>query len=237
VSSENVIRQPQIRYWWNSSPRTRFALAAETPQVSITGGQGVNLFPDVIARAFLGGTEGGHLQLAGVLRQIRGEASPGNVQAKWGGGGSISGVGPVPIKTLTDRIMFQVNGGWGIARYINDLNSVGGMDAVVDSARGEMNVLPALGWYVGYEHQWKEWKRAQTMNLRSTILWSIVMVDNPGFQPPDAYKRTNRIAANLVFSPTRRVDFGSEYIYGTRLNKNGASGHANQVQIVAIFRF
>src|SRR6185295_14936031 len=76
ISSENVIRQPLLRYWWRHENR-RLALAAETPSVSITGGQGVNLFPDVIARGFFEAKDGGHLQVAAVVRQIRGEATAG----------------------------------------------------------------------------------------------------------------------------------------------------------------
>jgi TolA-binding protein len=237
VSSENVIRQPQVRYWWSPQPNARLAVAAETPAVSITGAQGVNLFPDVIARGFWGRAGGGHLQLAGVVRQIRGETRSGIVRSEWGTGGSVSGVRRVRIRELTDRLMFQLNAGYGIARYINDLNSAGGQDAVFDTATTELKPLPAVGWYVGYEHRWKEWKQAQTMNLRSTVLWSIVLVDNLDFQPPDAYRKTNRFAANVVFSPTSRADFGLEYIYGTRRNKDGQSADANQFQVVGLFRF
>jgi len=237
VSSENVIRQPQVRYWWSPKPNTRLAVAAETPAVSITGAQGVTLFPDVIARGFWGHALGGHLQVAGVLRQIRGETSSGIVRSQWGAGASVSGVRQVKIRELTDRAMFQLNAGYGIARYINDLNSAGGQDAVFDTATSELKPLPAVGWYVGYEHRWKEWKAAETMNLRSTVLWSIVSVDNFDFQPSDAYRRTNRLAANVVFSPTTRADFGLEYIYGTRQNKDRQSADANQFQAVALFRF
>jgi len=236
VSSENVIRQPQLRYWW-SHRNTRLAVAVETPAVSITGGQGVNLFPDVIARDIIEFKDGGHVQIAGVVRQIRGEAVPGDVRSSWGVGGTVSGVVNVPVKTLTDRLMFQVNGGNGIARYINDLQSLGGQDAVFDSTTGELKPLNVLGWYVGYEHRWKEWSHLQNMNLRSTVLWSLVAVDNYDFQPPDAYKRTNRLALNLVFSPSSRVDVGAEYIYGKRENHDGQHGEANQIQVVGLFRF
>lgn len=236
VSSENVVRQPQLRYWWTKG-KNRLAVAIETPLVSITGGEGVNLFPDVIAREYFEFKNGGHLQLAGVVRQIRGEATPGDVRSDWGVGGSASGVVNVPIKGLTDRFMFQVNGGSGIARYINDLNSLTGQDAVFDPATGELKALSALGWYVGYEHRWKEWQRTQKMNLRSTVLWSLVQVDNYDFQPPDAYKKTNRLAVNLVYSPSGRVDVGLEYIYGTRRNLDDQTGEANQFQLVGLFRF
>jgi len=237
VSSENIIRQPQLRYWWTNQKANRVAVAIETPSVSITGGQGVNLVPDMIARLYHELKHDGHLQVAGVLRQIRGQTSSGEVRSQASGGGSVSGVIKVPIQQLTDRIMFQVNGGIGIARYINDLQSLGGMDAAFDTTRNTLQAIPALGWYVGYEHSWKEWKRLQTMNLRSTLLWSLVTVRNYDFQAPDTYKRTNRLTMNVVFSPSSRVDTGFEYIWGQRENKDGQSASANQFQLVMLFRF
>jgi hypothetical protein len=236
ISSENIIRQPLLRYWWTRG-KSRIAIAVETPSVSITGGTGVNLFPDVVARDFIELPNGGHVQVAGVLRQIRGEAPSGDIRTIWAGGGSVSGVVKVRVRGLTDRAMFQINGGTGIARYINDLNSEGGQDAVFDTTTGDLRALPAAGWYVGYEHRWKEWQQVQTMNLRSTVLWSLVNVHNYAFQSPDAYNVTNRLAMNLVFSPSSRVDVGVEYIYGMRRNLDGQHAAANQIQLVGLFRF
>jgi polyhydroxyalkanoate synthesis regulator phasin len=237
VSSENLIRQPLIRYWWYTDPKTRAAVAIETPAVSITGGEGVNLLPDLVGRVVREGAKGGHVQVAAVIRQIRGEAIPGDVRADWGWGLSGSGVFPFKLKSLQDRVIFQVNGGMGIARYINDLNSLGGQDAVFDTTTGDLKALPAFGWYIAYEHSWKEWEGAETMNLRSTFLWSFVDVLNYDFQPPDAYAKTHRFAVNLVFSPAKRVDVGLEFLNGYRENKNGEHGSANQLQLVALIRF
>jgi hypothetical protein len=242
VSSENVIRQPQLRYWWTSKNKNRLAVALETPEVSVTGGTGVNLVPDVIAREFREFKAGGHFQVAGVGRQIRAQTASGAVVSTWGVGGSASGVVIVPVKTLTDRVLYQVNAGRGIARYINDLNpndlgTTNGLDAVFDTTSGELKALPVLGWYVGYEHRWKEWSQLQKMNLRSTALWSLVTVNNFDFQPPDSYKKTNRFALNVIFSPSSRVDAGIEYIWGMRENFDGQSAHANQFQLVGLFRF
>jgi hypothetical protein len=237
VSSENLIRQPQLRYWWSPRPGMRAAFAAETPQVSLTGGTGVNLVPDLIGRLFWEHQPGGHLQAAAVLRQIRGETASQEVRAEWGGGFSVSGVLPLRVRGLKDRIVFQVNGGTGIARYVNDLSSLGGMDAVFDTTTGDLVTLPALGWYVAYEHSWKEWTATDVMNLRSTVLWSFVEVDNPDFMPPHAYDRTHRLAVNVVFSPASKVDVGLEFIRGKRENRNGQSGTADQIQLVTLIRF
>jgi hypothetical protein len=239
VSSENLIRQPLLRYWWRPKPKMRAAGAIETPAVSITGGEGVNLVPDLIARLYWEHVPQGHLQVAGVLRQIRGESVPGDVRSDWAYGGSLSGVLPIREWNLEDRFMFQLNGGVGIARYINDLNedSFGKNDAVFDSTTGDLEALPVLGWYAAYEHTWKKWEEVEGRRLRSTILWSFVRVYNLDFQPPDAYKRTNRFAFNVVYSPRARVDAGVQYILGRRTNKDDNSAHAEQFQLVMIVRF
>ncbi len=239
VSSKNEIRQPQLRYTWRSGQKFSFAVAAETPAVSITGGQGVNLVPDLVGRTIWRPKEKAHVQFGAVLRQIRGEsnANPDLTENVLGWGASISAAWPFQRWKLTDRVEFQVNGGVGIARYIKDLNSLGGEDAVFDPADGSLHALPVLGWYLGYQHMWRKWEFTRTMNLRSSLIASWVYVDNPSFQPTDAYKRTQRYAANLIFSPSPRIDVGLEYIWGSRTNLNGESGSSSQIQFVGYYRF
>ncbi len=238
INGENVIRQPQFRYTWQVHDDLSVAAAAETPQVSLSGGQGVNLIPDLIGRSVWSFKEIGHLQGAVVLRQIRGEwtEAPGAVQSAFAWGASVSGVLPFRYFDLTDRFIFQLTFGKGNARYINDLNSLGGQDAAFDDT-GRLYTIPAAGWYVDYEHQWKGWKLGRDMKLRSSLIWSFVTVDNLAFQPDDAYRTTNRLSVNLVFSPTNRIDVGGEYVFGTRENKNGERGESDQIQVVGIFRF
>jgi len=173
---------------------------------------------------------GGHVQLAFVLRQIRGEYDPNETLSTLGGGVHYSGRITSPLQKDRDRILFALSGGWGIGRYITDLGAVGGQDAVYDPATNTLQALPVLSGYVGYEHWW-------IPTLRSTATWGTVYVDNLDFQAPDSYKRTHRLAANLVFSPTSRADLGLEYIFGTRTNKDGQSAYANQFQLVALLRF
>jgi hypothetical protein len=239
INGENVIRQALIRYTTNVRPDLSVAGAAETPEVSLTGGQGVNVAPDLVGRATWKFKEIGHLQGAVVLRQIRGEPDPpATGSARVGAwGASVSGVVPFHFFDLTDRFIFQLNGGKGIARYINDLQSLGGQDAVFDPVTGRLHPLPALGWYLDYEHQWDAWERTRSVKMRSSFIWSFVTVDNLSSQPANAYRTTNRYSVNLVFSPLARIDLGVEYIYGNRENKDGHKGRADQVQAVGIFRF
>ena len=56
-------------------------------------------------------------------------------------GGNISGV-LVPRWDADDRIKFAVNAGSGIGRYIADLSSLGGQDAVYDPRAGQPSCAP-----------------------------------------------------------------------------------------------
>lgn len=239
INGENVIRQAQIRYTRQVKSNVWLAAALETPEVSITGGQGVNVAPDTVGRVYWSFKEIGHLQAAIVLRQIRGEPDPpfegSEKENAWGA--SLSGVVPFRYFNLIDRFIFQLNAGRGIARYVNDLQSLGGQDAFFNPLDGTLHPLEAVGFYLDYEHQWKEWERARKMKLRSSLIWSFVNVDNLGFQLPSAYRRTNRYSINVVFSPIERIDLGVEYIYGTRENNDGNKANAEQLQLVGIFRF
>ena len=239
VSSDNVVRQPQIRYNWRTTPNHSLAFAIETPKVDVTNGVGSDVYPDVVGRGIWKFKETGHVQVAGVLREIRAAflGNPDHFVSTYGWGIGVSGVIPFRYFNLTDRFIFQLNGGHGVGRYINDLNSLGGQDGVFDPATGDFEVLNAYGWFLAYEHMWKRWEQIRDMNLRSSVIWSLVTVDNVDFQPPDAYHRTQRLSANLIFSPIPRIDAGLQYIYGTRRNLNGERGDARQIQFVILFRF
>jgi hypothetical protein len=236
LNAENVTRQAQVRYFRPLGKDRRLAIALEFPTASISGGQSVNQVPDLIGRVRWQRGEG-HLQAALVLRQIRGEleGQANVVQGAFGWGVSTSGVVPVPKWNPADKVVFQFNGGMGVARYINDLNSAGGQDAIFVPSTGELRPLGAFGFYADYEHHWQApnlFGLGLTLpELRSSLIWGFVNVKNLAEQPGDAYHRTNRLGLNLVFSPIARLDVGTEFIYGTRENKDGGRGRARQLQL------
>ena len=173
---------------------------------------------------------GGHVQLAFVLRQIRGEYDPNATLSTLGGGVHYSGRITSPLHADRDRILFALSGGWGIGRYITDLGAVGGQDAVYDPATNTLQALPVLSGYVGYEHWW-------IPTLRSTATWGTVYVDNLDVQTGDAFHRTDRATLNLSWSPIPRIDIVGEFLWGRRINKDGQRGEARQLQIGTTFRF
>ncbi|MGH9460443.1 MAG: hypothetical protein ACRD1X_04465, partial [Vicinamibacteria bacterium] len=109
----------------------------------MTGATGVNQVPDVVVRirldreevplfAFL--AKGGHLQAAVLGRQVRGEPpdKPNETVSTGGIGANVSGQMFTKWREGRDNFTFALNGGSGIGRYITDLGSLGGQDAVYD---------------------------------------------------------------------------------------------------------
>jgi hypothetical protein len=243
VNAENVTRQAQVRYTMPLPKDLRLAVSLEYPTASITGGESVNQIPDIIGRVtrtFVGG----HLQGAAIVRQIRAQPidEANKIYSAMAWGGSVSGVVPVGGKgwSKDDRFIFQFNGGKGIARYINDLNSCNcGEDAVFDPDGG-LNALLAWGFYVDYEHHWENFPNPLKLSLnevRSSLIWGHVKVNNGSFMPETAYKTTDRLSLNLLWSPIPRVDVGIEYIWGQRTNEDGSRGTATQLQMRCRFLF
>ena len=198
----------------------------------------VNQVPDLIVRGTWTPSKATRLQGAAVLRSIRGESAsrPNEIDQATGWGLSASGTLAGLPWERDDAFTFQVNGGEGIARFINDLNSAGGQDGAFDPATGELELLSHWGWYGSYLHRWLGTAR-EPGDLRSSLIWGTVYVDNLAFQPANAYRRTHRLGLNLVWTPVRSGEVGIQYIWGQRVNKDGASGEARQLQVRARYVF
>ncbi len=148
-------------------------------------------------------------------RPARGTTSAGRLPAPW---------------RPRDFITFATALGKGIGRYITDLGSEGGQDAVYDATTNSLRALTAFSWYAGYEHWW-------TGTLRSTVTYGFVNVTNLDAQASDALHQTHRGSLNIAWSPLARVDLVTEFLTGRRVNKDGGEGQAGQVQFGWTFRF
>src|SRR5262249_53894079 len=152
LNAISLFRQPQIRWTLPLSARVNVAIAIENPAPDITGANGVNQIPDFVARFRLdfpddGGRRrflhgGGHIQAAYLLRQIRGEPfdSANQVLSTGGTGYHVSGRLPAPWRR-SDFLTFATALGPGIGRYITDLSSEGGQDAVYDPVTVSLRAL------------------------------------------------------------------------------------------------
>ena len=243
VNAENVTRQAQVRYTLPLPKDLRLAVSLEYPTASVTGGESVNQIPDVIGR-ITRTLAGGHIQGAAIIRQIRAQPNdqPNVVYSAWAWGVSASGVLPVGGKgwSENDRFIFQFNGGKGIARYINDLNSCNCGEDAVFGPDGGLSSLTAWGFYAAYEHHWQNFPNPLNLSLNdlhSSLIWGHVAVNNLSFMSGASYKKTDRLSLNLLWSPIPRVDVGIEYIWGQRMNEDGSRGTATQLQTRLRFLF
>ena len=227
-----LFRQPQVRWSFPLSSRVRMAVALENPHPDLTGATGVNQVPDFVARVRWEPRGGGHVQIAGLVRQLRGEPTnqANQIFTASGYGISVSGRLPLKLWNARDQFLFQHNSGRGIGRYIADLRSLGSQDGVFDSASGQLRPLDVFSGYLGYEHWWAD-------RFRSAISFGIVKVNNLDIQAGDALNLTRRSTINFIWSPIPRLDLVAELLWGQRHNKDGSRGEAAQTQIGSTFRF
>ena len=241
LNAISLFRQPLIRYTRALTGHLNASLALENPSPDLTGAQGVNHIPDFIARlrwdpeaardSALRLTRTTHVQAALLARSLRGTPfdRPDMTLSTGAFGANVSGV-LVPKWDSDDRVKFAGNGGWGIGRYITDLGTLGGQDAVYDATTNQLRALLVSSGYVGYERQWRP-------TFTSAITYGIVNVDNLDVQPDDALHRTQRSSINLTWTPIQQFDLVLEFLGGTRVNKDGRRGTSSQIQAGWTFRF
>ena len=153
LNAISLFRQPGIRWTRPFKDSYELALAIENPSPDLTGASGVNQVPDFIARVRFNTNEnpsgrrllfrgGGHAQAALLIRQLRGEPidQPNTTLSTGGIGVHVSGRLPAPWRQQ-DYLKFATAAGTGIGRYITDLGTLGGQDAVYDAGA---NTLVAL---------------------------------------------------------------------------------------------
>ncbi len=241
LNAISLFRQPQIRYTHELMDGVNLAVAIENPSPDVTGATGVNQIPDTIARIrFTPGERaplgilkrGGHIQIGVIGRQIRAEPldRPNETLATGGFGYNVSGKVFAPWNRERDNVTFASYGGKGMGRYITDLGTLGGQDAVYDPVTDTLEALGAFSGYVGYQHWWSQ-------TIRSTFTYGYVNVSNLDSQDDGALNQTNRFTLNLAWSPVPRIDVVFEYLSGIRSNKDGNSGWSNQLQFGGTFRF
>ena len=252
LNSQILERHPILRWTKGLGNKRIFAIAIEDPSPQITGGSGKGNVADLVSTIRFE-RERWHVQLGGVARDLSGEQTVmsddpeepamSRSDSTFGWGLSASGSRKLRSWSRRDRLTWQFSLGEGIGRYVNDLSSIGGQDAVFD-LDGSLQALPVVGGYVSYQHYWKKdpmalfgSKMRLFRDIRSTLTYGFVRIDNFDFQPDDAYKSTQRASINLIWSPIAPIDLGVEYLWGRRENKNRNRASASQLQIVATFKF
>ncbi len=241
INADVLVRQPLAR-WERNVNKGKVAVSLEEPVVSATGGTGTSSFWDLIGRYTGDGDRS--FYIAGLVRQlgIQPVADPDTPPLAdqdtfgWGLTGgmnfSLAGLGLGP----KDGFQFTTTVGRGVARYVNDLDAAGGLDAYLDSSTGRIESPFSASAMASYRHFWNfTWRDFRTM--RSTFTLGLVHVHYPSEVEDDFFQRTLRSSVNLLWSPLAGIDLGVEFLYGRRTNVDGESGTATQIQFATFYRF
>lgn len=222
VSSVNR-RQAQAR--WTQpllGDDLTLALAIEDTQFNIETPVGVTGDPRSPSPDFVGHVrldrESVKFQAAGLYRVVGFQPTGAEVVTRnaWG----FNFAGSILLTNRT-KLYSQVLFGEGIGSYRSLPDA-----APTFGDRGAL--LPLFGWMIGGTIDW-------TDKLSSNFTYAENSLDNTPLQQPDDVKGTSYLSANLIWSPRQHVKVGIEYLYGTRENVDGQSGHANRIQTSLIF--
>ena len=205
------------RFW-------RIWAALENPDNSIENGLTRTRWPDgVLAFNYQWGKN--YVKPAILLRDVGGETASGRVDYRFGWGVSLSSTMMLPIFHEKDNLRMQIVYGYGIGSFMNDS---GVNDAVFNG--NNLELLPVYSGFAAYQHWWLE-------GVRSNAVFGWVNIDSRGGEPDNAYRSTLYVAGNLIWSPIKAIDLGTEFLWGQRNNKNGASGEATRIQFSGKYKF
>ena len=226
---EVFIRQPMIRFTRRIGTNWTWAVAVEqpTPQFVVPSeltGSPRSQMPDI--PGFVRYQRGsGHVQVAGLVRQIRFdaiEASEDVAEAGWGVNATF--VAPGGGRNL---VQGQFAIGEGIAHYIEALNGQS-LDATL-SADNRFSSVRSQAISLGYTIHWRQ-------DLKSGLAYSTASVDDAAGLGPGVIDRVQDVRASLWYTPYRLVDFAGEVLWGRRANQDGGSGDAWRFQFSTIYR-
>jgi hypothetical protein len=217
-------RNVQLRYTpWQADDGSRFVVALERPGASADQGdyaerielQNVEAnfpMPDISAH-YRRVQDWGHIQIAGILRQMEWEdlgTDPVDLSGDdlgWGVNVSSN------VKLGNNVLRLQVVYGEGIQNYMNDapadvgvrLNPGNPLQPIVGEA------LPMTGVVAFIDVNW-------STKWTSTFGFSYLDIDNSDGQSANAFKKGQYALANLLYHPTAKLFYGPELQYGKREN-------------------
>src|SRR5262245_50958708 len=237
-------RNVQVRYTpWQTDSGSRFVVALERPGASADQGdyadrielQGVRAhfpMPDISAHWRLQ-EDWGHIQIAGILRQMEWEdTTPGPVDLSgddlgWGINVTSN------IKLGNNVLRLGVVHGEGIQNYMNDAPADVGVvpnpGNVIQPLLGE--ALPMTGVTAFIDLNWSS-------TWTSTVGYSFLDIDNSEGQAANAFKKGQYALVNILYHPTANVMLGPELQWGDRENaRDGFSSDDVRVQFSAKYSF
>ncbi len=191
-------------------------------------------FPDFSAH-FKHSGAWGHIQLAGMLRDLRWKDI--HTTGGYNLSGSVMGWG-LHLSTVVNLgkkniIRASIVHGEGVENYMNDAPIDVGVEA--DSANAQKplkgKALPVTGIVAWLDHTWSS-------RFSSSLGWSETHIENTTAGPANAYKEGQYAIANLVSTPFPNALAAIEFQYGRRDNfSDGFHSDALKVQLSFKYNF
>src|SRR5215471_18248017 len=231
-NSQVSIRNPQLRYTFRLGKKTTTSIAIEKPSSDVAfktpdfSAQPNSPSPDGTFQ-FRHEMDFGHVQFSALLRDISAFLPNGRTDSVFGWGLNLAGLFKLFDK---DAFVYQGAYGNGISRYINDTSGLGIDAAVISAQKPELEAVPTIGIYGGYQHFW-------ISKLRSSAGIGYLQSENTPAQVNSAFHRSGYSAANLIWTPIAQLSLGTEFLYGWRVNKDGSTGNAPRIQLSAKYNF
>lgn len=172
--------------------------------------------------------DGGHIQVAAVLRNISYQNalnSKDKIRTGWG----VMGSGKLDI-TPNNSFMFQGVYGKAIANYIQDISALGYDLIPQTNAKGKLEAPSMWGIFGAIQHNWSP-------RVYSSLIYSYTRMLTSGSLKTTDYKYTQYAAANLLWNFTEFGTTGIEYEYGRRNNFDTHYGNANRINLMIQYRF
>lgn len=225
------IRNPQMRYTFRFGKKTTASISVEKPSSDVAfstpqfSAQPNGPSPDGTVQ-FRHEMDYGHVQLAAIFRDIAAFLPDGRSDSVFGWGLNLTGL----FKVGKDNFVYQGEYGNGIERYVQDTSGLGTDAAVISVQKPELEAVPVVGAYGGYQHYWLE-------KLRSSLVYGYVQTENTPAQTNSAFHRSGYGAVNLIWSPIAQLSLGTEFLYGWRVNKDTSTGNAPRIQVSMKYNF
>ncbi len=228
TSGTVFVRQAQARWTHKLGDGASLMLSAENPSVSMYdagGGFAANdiddsSIPDLIAR-YNGQAGNFSYAIAALAREISYDSGTDS-DDEMGLGVSLSGK---YVFENGDDLKFMVNHG-NLGRYVA-LNAF--RDAAVD-IDGRVDLIDVTGGYISYRHHWNE-------KLRSTFSYAMSSADNSSDILADVTQSVANANINVMYSPTKKLTLGAEFIYAEREVESGLDGDLERLQFMGKWEF
>jgi hypothetical protein len=238
------VRQPLIRYAYNTMDRGTFTVAAEN-SVSVvldnTGTvttAGFSRVPDFVAR-WDKSFGWGAMSVRGVTHELRvNDGATVNTSRR---GYGIGTTALVKMRDAKDFASFALTYGNGIGRYFNYIEGAA-FDPIANNIlrEKELGVVVGyqykasdsfrtnfvLGWQRNYDNAYTAFARANGLDTAAGALGQFAI-----------NRRIYQAHLGFIYNPIKNVDFGAEYIFGQRKTLAGEKGDLSRVDLSAKYYF